>query len=33
MYYGERITEEQVQEIRRQQLLENRKEVTILGDV
>jgi NAD(P)-dependent dehydrogenase (short-subunit alcohol dehydrogenase family) len=33
MYYGERITEEQVQEIRRRQLLENRKEVTILGDV
>jgi len=32
MYYGERITEEQLQEIRRQQLLENRKEVTILGD-
>lgn len=32
MYYGERITEEQLQEIRRQQLLDHRKEVTILGE-
>ena len=32
MYYGERITKEQLEEIRRQMLLDNRKEVTILGE-